>query len=212
MRKKRLSPFSVCIEAGCSCINIQIYSPHIIMWHSRKCSHGFLWGSWQPSGSPSRTSSLPACSQTMASLAVWHSLAWDCSSGGSPVVLQTLGLSLQGSNVWLMGGVCAKLLKHLRVQKPLSSSWGNSEVKGCFWGLNCDILKGTETLPVHALVVCPACNNHVVPSLGGCGQTQQLSFAPYSACHYTALPAVRGLGKDLQAWPGLPLQDNIKLV
>jgi len=42
---------------------------------------------------------------------------------------------------------------------------------------------------------CPACYNLVVPTLGGCGQTQQLG----STGHHTALPAVRAGGKDLEA-------------
>lgn len=155
-------------------------------------------------GKVAALSLLPACSQPTLLLAAPKSLAWGCDSPmlwsqtmGCSSCGSAVGLTLQGSIVWMGaagGRMCAELLKHLCVQKPISSSWGNSEVKGYFWRLNCDILNGTE-MPVHAPVMCPACHNHVVTSPGGCGQMQQLSSAPDSAGCHTALPARRGRGE-----------------
>lgn len=163
----------------------------------------------------------------MLLLAAPKSLAWGCnspmfqsqirgrSSCGSAVAWEELGLILQGSNVWMGeagGGMCAELLKHLCVQKPIASSWGNSEDTGYFWRLNCDILIGTETASACSGDVSslsqPCCD--VPRRLWAKGAAQLCSW--FGWLPHSPPSSKRQRGKDLQGWPGLHPQDRIKLV
>lgn len=190
------------------------------MQHSRKCSQGFLWASWQPSGTSSRTSLLPACSQPMAHWQIptrWTGamtipVSWALAVLGLQLLWESFiaaGTGTVPSREQCLAGRCVLSSgKTSMFKKPISSSWGNSEVKGYFWELNCGCLESTEIQPVHAPVLCPSPYNHVVPSLGGCGQMQQLSSTPDSAGHHTALHAVRGRTSRHHLHP----QHRIKLI
>lgn len=143
MRKKRLSSSSVCTEPHAASALASILTAQTVSCSTAENSQSFLWETWQPLGTSSRSTLLPACSQaaspespdspsllslgTVTLPSPW-ALTWGCSPCGSTVAQWALGQSLQGSNVW-MGSVCAELLIHLCVQSQYPQAEANQKLR-----------------------------------------------------------------------------------